>query len=210
MIQEAYQKWMELSTRYTNDVDYAEFLWKQIKKEYTSKGRYYHNLNHITTMLNEAENSRSELYDEDAVLFAIWFHDIIYKSSRKDNEEKSATHASSALQKLELKNSSIEKISTLIISTKKHQVVLDENEDNAFLLDFDLGILGQSWETYSSYVTSIRKEYRLYPDVLYKPVRKKVLESFLSRDIIYFTDKYRVLYEAQARKNIEKEIKLLS
>lgn len=205
-----YHKWIELSTKYIGDIDYIESVWGEIQKKYSGKGRYYHNLDHIRSMLNAAEDSHLELHDENAVLFAIWFHDIIYKSSRKDNEEKSAKRASEILQRFKLEESRIEKISTFIISTKKHQVMLDENEDNAFLLDFDLGILGQTWEIYAAYITSIRKEYSLYPDLLYKPGRKKVLESFLSRDVIYFTDKYRVLYEKQARKNIEKEIKLLS
>lgn len=210
MVQEMYHKWTELSRKHTNDIDYIESIWGEIRKEYSGNERYYHNLNHINSMLKAAEDSHLELHDGDAVLFAIWFHDIIYKSTRKDNEEKSAKRASDILQRLELEHSAVEKVNTFILSTKKHQVLLEENEDNAYLLDFDLGVLGQPWETYSAYVTSIRKEYRLYPDLLYKPGRKKVLENFLHRDVIYFTDKYRVLYEKQARKNIEKEIKLLS
>lgn len=199
-------EWLALGRKYSGDEDLLRSVWEKIEKNHTDKARFYHNLEHIAVMFKQAKSCAAEIDDLDAVLFAIWFHDIIYKSTRKDNEEKSAEFAFNTLSKLSLERRRIEKVTTLIHSTKKHQVVLSENRDNAYLLDFDLSILGQSWEVYKIYIDQIRKEYRIYPDLLYKPGRKKVLKSFLEREQLYFTEKYRVLYEEQARKNLEKEI----
>ena len=207
--EKVHKEWLQLGERHSNDVQLLDTLWKNILKKYSEKNRYYHNLNHISSMLKQAEENKSDIIDLDVVLYAIWFHDIVYKSTKKDNEDKSAKYAEKVLKKLYLGNNRIERVGEFIISTKKHQVLINENEDNAFLLDFDLAILGQPWAVYSKYIESIRKEYRLFPDFIYIPERKKVLQAFLSRDVIYFTEKYRVLYEQSARENLEKEIKLL-
>ncbi|MFY0628814.1 MAG: hypothetical protein JXR05_00455 [Flavobacteriaceae bacterium] len=160
-------------------------------------------------MLKQAEENKGKIVDLDAVLFAIWFHDIVYKSSKKDNEEKSAKLAQSILQKFSIEEERINKVYELILSTKAHQIKLEEDKDNAFLLDLDLYILGQDWKVYQVYIRNIRKEYSLYPDFLYRPGRRKVLEGFLERKTLYFTKKYQDIFEVKARQNLEREIKLL-
>jgi predicted metal-dependent HD superfamily phosphohydrolase len=60
------------------------------------------------------------------------------------------------------------------------------------------------------YFEQIRKEYRIYPDFLYKPGRAKALEHFLENKFIFQTEEFRKLYEEKARRNIEKEISLLT
>lgn len=204
-----YEDWLKLAKNYFEDENTAQSLWNSIYKNYSTKNRYYHSLKHISSMLDLAKENKSEILNYDEVIFAIWFHDIIYKSSSKKNEEKSAEFAKSALkiinQKLDL-----EIVCQLIISTKKHQILLKENKDNAFLLDFDLSILGSEWNIYQKYIENIRKEYKIYPDFLYNPARKKVLESFLIRGKLFFTGKYQDLFEEKARENLQKEIKLLS
>ena len=151
-----------------------------------------------------------EIIDFDALLFAIWFHDIIYKASKKNNEEKSAEFASSVLKNLSKEKIHFNTVAQLIISTKSHQIILKENNDNAFMLDFDLSILGQDWEIYKAYIQNIRKEYKLYPDFLYNPSRRKILENFLNRKSLFFTKKYQDIFEDKARVNLIREIKLLS
>lgn len=208
MVENLHIRWLQLTANYYTDLSLADSLWQKIQKNYTYKNRYYHNLIHINSMLEKAEENKSQLTDYDELLFAIWFHDVIYKSTSKKNEEKSADFAKSTLNKMS--NINIDKIYHLIISTKKHQIILTENDDNAFLLDFDLSILGTEWSVYKTYIQNIRKEYKIYPDFLYNPGRKKVLESFLNRKQLYFTEKYQDLFEENARQNLEKEFKLLS
>jgi predicted metal-dependent HD superfamily phosphohydrolase len=160
-------------------------------------------------MLLQAADYKNNIEDFDTLLFSIWYHDIIYKSTKKDNEEKSAFFAQKRLKSLNLEGKRIENVQNLIISTKKHQIILDQNEDNAYLLDFDLSILGTDWKTYEMYTKQIRKEYKIYPDFMYKPGRKKVLLHFLERETLYFTKAIRNELENQARENLNKEIELL-
>ena len=208
MVENLQKRWLQLTANYYTDLSLVDSLWKLIQKKYSSKNRYYHNLIHINSMLEKAKENIDEIKDYDEVLFAIWFHNIIYKSTSKNNEEKSADFAKSTLNKIS--NINIDKVCHLIISTKKHQIILTENDDNAFLLDFDLSILGSDWSTYETYIRNIRKEYKVYPNFLYNPARKKVLQSFLNREQLYFTEKYQDLFEEKARVNLEKEIKILS
>ena len=209
-IDNLHKAWLELTEKYCQDKNSAHFYWEKIYRNYSGKKRYYHNMIHISSMLDFADENKSEITNYDEMLFAIWFHDIIYKSTSKKNEEKSAEFARSALTRLTKETINIDVVCQLIISTKSHQIILNENNDNAFLLDFDLSILGSDWNVYKTYIKNIRKEYKIYPDFLYKPARKKVLESFLNREQLFFSKKYQALFEENAIKNLEQEIKLLS
>ncbi|WP_254453208.1 HD domain-containing protein [Winogradskyella undariae] len=201
-------EWNKLVLNYT-DNSLAKIMWKDIENHYNSKSRHYHNLSHLYNMLLQLEDFKNDIEDLNAVKFAIWYHDIIYKSTHKDNEEQSANYCEKGLKTLKIDDFKIEKIKTLIISTKKHQLALNKNTDNAYLLDLDLSILRSDWETYKSYTESIRKEYAIYPDILYKPGRKKVLKQFLERDSLYFTDRFKTKFEKQAIENLKQEIELL-
>ncbi len=202
-------EWYNLASKYSLDKDLVDEFWNELYRSYTSKSRFYHNFSHIYNMLRQVDAFESELNNLDAFKFSIWYHDIIYKSSKKDNEEKSALVSGERLLKLGVDKATIFLVNKMIISTKKHQLVLTDNIDNAYLLDIDLSILGSNWETYQIYLKNIRKEYKIYPDFLYNPGRKKVLKHFLEREILYFTDSYKLKYEKQARQNLEGEIKLL-
>ena len=161
-------------------------------------------------MLRLCTQCKDELKDLDTVRFSIWFHDLVYKSTNKDNEYKSAVLAKKMLESFSCTSEEIQKVYDFIMSTKNHQILDSSNSDNAYLLDFDLSILGKPWKEYQNYTQQIRKEYKIYPNFLYNRGRKKVLRSFLNRDSLYFTEKYRTLYEAQARENVKREIHLLS
>jgi len=64
-------------------------------------------------------------------------------------------------------------------------------------------------KTYQAYTRQIRQEYHIYPDLLYKPGRKKVLQHFLKMPAIYVTPAFRDLYETTARQNIQAELNTL-
>lgn len=160
-------------------------------------------------MLIQLEEVEMEINDNHALKFAIWYHDVIYKSTKKDNEEKSADFAKNRIKSFNLDERKIKIIENLIISTKKHELILHDNTDNALLLDLDLSILGTDWGTYKEYIQNIRKEYAIYPNFIYKKGRKKVLQHFLERETLFFTEKYKAHFEQQAKENLKKEIELL-
>ncbi|QXP61860.1 hypothetical protein H0I26_02195 [Olleya sp. HaHaR_3_96] len=160
-------------------------------------------------MLKQLDQIQTKIEDLDSLRFAIWYHDIIYKSTKKDNEEKSALFALKRLKRVNFKPERAQSVEHLILSTKKHNILVTQNNDNAVLLDLDLSILGTDWNTYKKYISNIRKEYKIYPDFMYNPGRKKVLHHFLERENLYFTEHYKKQYEQQARENLSREIKLL-
>lgn len=198
----------QLCLSYTEDKALISLLWQEIEKQYSEKGRHYHNLLHLENMILELETVKDRISDFDEVLFSVFYHDVIYDASSKSNEEKSAAYAIPRLQKLKIFPDSVSKIQDQITATKAHQKA-DDNDTN-YLLDADLSVLGKDLETYLDYSRRIRKEYSIYPDLLYKPGRKKVLKHFLKLDGIFKTEEFRAQYETQAIKNIKAELQLLS
>jgi predicted metal-dependent HD superfamily phosphohydrolase len=161
-------------------------------------------------MLTKIEKFKLKVNDYDSVLFAIWFHDIVYNVRRTDNEKKSAKVAEDFLNKIKYPLKKIEKITELIVKTKNHldSDILKDFDSNLFL-DLDLLILGEDYETFDKYCKNIRREYSFFPNNIYTRERLKVLENFINQQFIFKTGKIRELYEEQARKNINSEIKKL-
>ncbi|MHC0447660.1 HD domain-containing protein [Flavobacterium sp. 3-218] len=180
--------------------------WLDLEKAYCKKSRHYHNLTHLQEMITSFEEYRDQLQNPNEILFAIFYHDFVYSASKKDNELKSAEYALSVLGEKSSLNKKL--VFDAICATQHH--AYNANEDINWLIDFDLKILAKDWEDYKIYFEQIRKEYRIYPDFLYKPGRAKALKHFLEYEFIFQTDQFRSLYEDQARANIEKEISLLT
>ncbi len=196
----------QLTHKYTSRKEDIFSLWKTIQKKYSENHRAYHNLNHLTELFNYYKQYSEELKNKDVVAFSIFYHDVIYNIWKKDNEEKSAEFAIKELSPLSLSPTIANSIKEQIIATKTHE---SKNMDSQFLIDFDLAILGQSEEVYQKYTHSIRKEYKLVPDFMYKKGRKKVLEHFINKPSIYKTSIFIDLYEKKAKKNLETELNKL-
>ncbi|MDF2933367.1 MAG: hypothetical protein K0R36_2698 [Chryseobacterium sp.] len=193
--------------QFSDDFILIENLWTEIEKKYSEKSRHYHNLKHLENMFSELELVKDRILHFSNISFAVYYHDIIYDATSKLNEEKSTEFAESRLEKLGLNKNDIEEISELILATKLHQK--SPNNDINYLLDVDLSVLGKDSETYLDYTQNIRREYSIYPDFLYKPGRKKVLQHFLELESIFKTEYFKGKYEIQARKNIALEIVIL-
>jgi predicted metal-dependent HD superfamily phosphohydrolase len=91
-----------------------------------------------------------------------------------------------------------------IRATQSHEPSNDP--DTNLFTDADLSILGSSHERYKLYTQQVRREYRLYPDLLYIPGRRKVLAHFLAMPHIFKTDHFRERFEEQARINLAAEL----
>jgi predicted metal-dependent HD superfamily phosphohydrolase len=188
--------------------DMVQSAYAALLKAYESPGRHYHNWSHIRQLVSLYETYAQQITDRETVLFAIFFHDIIYNTRHSDNEEKSAAAAVAHLHKISYPAGKTEKISDFIIATKTH-INTQKDPDLDYFLDFDLQILGSDPVTYQAYTRQIRQEYHLYPDLVYQPGRKKVLKHFLEKPVIYATPAFRELYETNARQNIQAELNTL-
>ncbi len=203
-------RWHQLMVRQQAPARYIGPLWREIKNAYSGTNRHYHNLHHLANLLTQADRFRTEINDFDTLEMSIWYHDIIYQSLRKDNEEKSAVFAKYRMEAIQYPREKLVRCYQQINATKKHQLSINDDEDTAWLLDFDLSILGSDWATYSKYLDKIRKEYSIFPTFLYKRGRKKVLQLFLDRQQLFHTPYYFDRFEATARENIQRELEMLA
>jgi len=202
------QYFAEAVMRYCHDQRVAAKLWSEIEKHYTSKKRYYHTLAHLESLVTELWLLRDCIEDWDCILFSIAYHDIIYNTLNKDNEEKSAAFAAEQLRTISFPGQRIDRCVAQILATKSHAV--SEDSDANLFTDSDLSVLGSDWDVYGQYARNIRKEYSFYPDLLYKPGRKKVLQHFLSMERIFKTEQFFSRFEDKARKNLLQEFETLS
>lgn len=191
----------DLVSNFCDDEKLKLNYWKELEQSYSQKSRKYHNLIHLENMILELEEVKDKISNYHCILFSIFYHDIIYKATSKDNEEKSAELAKTRLEKLNIPSEKITRIYNQILATKSHKKSKDS--DTNFLLDADLAILGQDWEIYENYTQQIRKEYSIYPDFMYKPGRKNVLTYFLEFEEIFKTDYFKEKYEKKRGKIFE-------
>jgi predicted metal-dependent HD superfamily phosphohydrolase len=184
-------------------------LSKKIAEEYQAENRSYHNFEHIENLLSFLKERESEIRDLNSIKLAVWLHDVVYDTKANDNEEQSSQYAQNYLEQLGIPAEIISRVVALIMATVKHEAI-ENDSDSAIFLDADLAILGSGEENYDKYAAKIRKEYAWVSDEQYSAGRIKVLESFLQRPRIYFTEEAGKELGQQARKNIEREITRLS
>ncbi len=182
-------------------------FWLELHKAYTSSGRHYHNLTHLEHLLRELITVKTNIEQWDDVVFAAFYHDAVYSARSNDNEEKSAVMAEERLSSIKYPAAGIEHCTKLILATKGHS--RDNDTDINFFTDADLSILGAAEAAYNNYARNVRKEYSLYPDMIYKPGRRKVLQHFLAMPKIFKTDVFFELYEEAARRNLRREMQML-
>jgi len=176
--------------------------------DYSGSGRHYHNVSHLSALIQLQQEYIAAISDNESLLLAIFFHDVIYDVKKSDNEELSAQAAINYLQQTSYPTGKIEKVADFIRATKTH-VNTNSDSDLDHFLDFDLSILSVTPEAYNAYTTQIRAEYSIYPDELYKPGRAKVLQHFLDLPAIYKTASFKTQREAIARFNLSEELKTL-
>ena len=204
MINETY---IELLTNYTNDKRLTNELWKEIEQNYLDKKRYYHTLTHIDALLRELLEVKEKIESWETILFSLFYHDIIYKALKSDNEEKSAELAEKRMKQINVPVHIIETCKSQILATKTH--LNNSNIDTNYFTDADLSVLGQVCEIYKIYYQNIRKEFSIYPYLIYKLGRKKVLQHFLGMERIYKTDFFYKKFETQAKLNLQNELELI-
>ena len=177
-----------------------------IVKYYNEKHRKYHNLTHIHDCISKCELNE-ETKSNHVLHFAFWYHDIIYSPFKKNNELMSADLAEKFLDTQSANKEMKNRVRNLIMATL-HNSKPKTNEE-AYMMDIDVSILGANKAVYEKYTADIRKEYHLVPWFLYKRKRIEILEMFLVKERIYFTDYFKFNFEASARTNIHNEIKQL-
>jgi predicted metal-dependent HD superfamily phosphohydrolase len=177
----------------------------QLVAAYSESHRYWHNLDHIESLLADLKLPRHGLHDELAsVELAVWYHDVVYDPRGSENESCSAEVATNSLRELDIDEYRIARVCELVRMTKDHQASQDDRVAQLFL-DADMSILGTNPVLYAEYAEDIRKEYAWVPDREFHLGRRAVLLGFLHRPTIFRTDWFKQ-WEAAARANIAAEV----
>ena len=203
------QKWQQCWQNEVVDRHQLDRLFQLLVAAYTQPERHYHNLNHIDRVLTTLDRFSATLENPISVILAAWFHDFVYNPRSADNELQSAKSARELLINLVESELLLDRIQILILATQGHQVdPLDR--DRSIFLDADLAILGADPARYQIYSQAIRLEYSWVPDLAYQTGRIKVLQSFLQRDRLYYTDLLFNELESIARTNLSNEIRSIN
>lgn len=198
---------LKLVSKYNQNKSLGNHLWLEIFTKYSEPKRQYHTIAHLENLISELSTIQNHIKDWESILFAVFYHDIIYKATSKSNEEDSAEMARTRLSEIGYPEEKITQVVSMILATKRHESSKDT--DTNFLTDADLAILGKQHQEYRQYSENVRKEYSIYPNFLYNPRRKKALQHFLNMETIFKTEYFIKTYEKEARKNIAEELNQL-
>jgi predicted metal-dependent HD superfamily phosphohydrolase len=202
-----FERWRETAASLGFFDTQAEAIYAVLMECYTESHRAYHNLSHLTRMMDTLTPFQQTAQDYAALCLATWFHDAVYDTRRSDNEEQSAVLMRQVLIPI-LSVPLLDRIQILILATKTHQAASGDNDCQLFL-DADLSILGSNPHDYSLYAQAIRQEYAWVSDADYCTGRTRVLEHFLAQSQIYGTDALFSALEQPARDNLRWEIEQL-
>ncbi len=183
--------------------------WQTLVHRYGEPHRHYHTLMHIESMTRYFDDIKAQLNAPNSVQFAIFYHDIIYDPTCNDNEVNSAMVFTQTFGSY-LSQTTLSRVRALTMATYKHELIDPHDTDMGYFLDMDLSILGASPQVYQDYAKAIRQEYHHVSDIDYQQGRKAVLERFLQRPRLYFSEFFYTKFEQQARANLSQEIAELS
>ena len=159
-------------------------------------------------MLDRIDELATHAEDLAGVRLAAFFHDAVYDPTRDDNEERSAQLAEDNLPDLGFSGSKVAAVARLVQLTATHDPA-DGDVDGAVLCDADLAVLAAPPAEYAAYASAVRAEYAHVDEPAFRSGRAAVLETLLSRPLLFRTEPGRRHWEQAARHNVETELTLL-
>lgn len=170
--------------------------------------RHYHDLAHLTAVLDAVHDLAGHAQDLDAVRLAVWYHDAVYAGA-PDDEENSARLAEADLTALALPAGLVAETARLVRLTASHDPAPGDSNGET-LCDADLAILAAGPAAYAGYVEAVRAEYAHVPDDAFRAGRAAVLANLLALPALFRTPAGRERWEAAARANVESELRTLT
>lgn len=170
--------------------------------------RRYHDLAHLTAVLDAVHDLAGHARDLDAVRLAVWYHDAVYTGSL-DDEENSARLAETELGALGLSAALVAETARLVRLTATHDPAPGDHNGET-LCDADLAILAAEPSAYARYVEAVRAEYAHVSEQAFRAGRARILDGLLASPVLFRTPLGRERWEAAARANVEAELRTLT
>lgn len=208
--------WSRLGRRLLGEDPPAAERWAELGEDLLSRWsephRCYHALPHLASVLRTVRllqrHEECTAAQIPALLLAGWYHDAVYAGTAGADEEASARLAQQHLEGL-LPKPLTRETARLIRLTASHAPTADD-VPGSVLVDADLEVLGREPALYRRYAEQVRADYAHVPDRQFREGRAQVLERLLSAPRLYHTRTGRRLWEQQARRNMEQELRELS
>lgn len=177
-----------------------------ILNNYLGRDRYYHNFDHIGDMISKLNVYFPYHSEDQALKYAILYHDVIYVAGSTMNEFHSAEALARDLPKYELSQKNLQEAQRLIMQTQHHKPV---EGDILGQIIVDLDLAGLASNQYQLNSLNVRSEFGAFSDDVWRTGRKEWLTDFLSRETVYHTDLGKALWEDDARVNMQAELEYL-
>jgi predicted metal-dependent HD superfamily phosphohydrolase len=174
-------------------------VFEELQAHYSEPHRRYHTFDHLRHCLRELE----EVPAVPEVELALWFHDFIYDTRAKDNEERSADRAAEVARSMKLSEAIVREC---ILATR--HAAPPKRDEAKLVVDIDLSILGTDSARFDEYERQIREEYAWVPESIFRAERAKILQSLLNRPSIYSTERLRTKWERRAQENLKRVLVL--
>ena len=179
-------------------------------ESYQEPRRGYHTLQHLREALALLPRWAAAAPNPPRVALALWFHDAVYdpRAPSHANERRSADWARSAAWACGTSDDTADALHTLVMATCHDAEPI--GPDAQLLVDIDLAILGADAARFDEYERQVRAEYAHVPDDAFREGRRRILQQFLDRPVIYRTAAARHALERAARANLARSIAGLS
>lgn len=216
------EKWAQLVLRIAPALD-ASATYEALALAYDESHRAYHSARHIVDCLAQFEGARDLCARPNEAEFALWLHDVVYKTRGGDSELKSAELAAKWLREGGADAAVPKRVYHMILATQhggppatdgsggssSGEADADLIADTELMLDVDLSILGRDEKAFDEYESNVRAEFRWVPGPMFRSKRAELLEQFLARPRLFATPRFFDRYEAQARANLARSIEML-
>ena len=183
-----------------NAVDDSATIHQHLISRYQESHRHYHTLGHIQHCLDLFEQCKALASEPDALEIAIWFHDVILVSGRRDNESLSAKlylELSDGAHRESLR----QLVCRLIMATLHNADHLDD-ADSIYMVDIDLSSFGLPWEEFLRDSLNLRSESPHLCDDDYYLNQTGFQRGLLARPRFFLSDFFFNRFENQARENL--------
>lgn len=177
---------------------------------YQEPRRHYHTMQHLREALALLPRWAAAALNPARVALALWFHDAVYDPQARGhvNERRSADWARSAAWAAGMSDETADALHALVMATCHDAEPI--GPDARLLVDIDLAILGAAPARFDEYERQVRAEYAHVPDEAFRDGRRRVLQQFLDRPVIYRTPQAQAALERHARANLARSIAALS
>jgi predicted metal-dependent HD superfamily phosphohydrolase len=184
--------------------DYPCDFASRVRARYAEPHRRYHTWAHVLACFDARDRITGASLPE--VDLALLFHDAIYVPLAKENEALSAALLLDEGRRAWIDDRVLGRAHALVLATKHDDAGAVDSEEACIVVDADLSILGSDPASFEEYERLVRHEYAAVDEATYAAGRSRVLRAFLERPTIYATRRGQRLWEAQARRNVERSL----